>query len=95
MNGIVKFALQRRALMMVFMAAVFVAGVFGFRALNIEAYPDPVPPMVEVVTQSSGQSAEELKTARDIAARPCMNVVWHSFQLKPIFPGGPQSRMIF
>ena len=61
MNGIIKFALHRRALMMVFMAAVFVAGVFGFKALNIEAYPDPVPPMVEVVTQSSGQSAEEIE----------------------------------
>ena len=61
MNAIVKFALHRRALIMVFMAAVFVAGVVGFRALNIEAYPDPVPPMVEVVTQSSGQSAEEIE----------------------------------
>src|ERR1700754_1951968 len=61
MNGIVKFALQRRALMMVFMAVVFVAGIFGFRALNIEAYPDPVPPMVEVVTQQSGFSSEEIE----------------------------------
>ncbi len=30
-----------------------------------------------------------------IAALPCMNVVWHSFQLKPITPGGAHSRMIF
>ena len=61
MNAIVKFALQRRALMMVFMVTIFVAGIFGFRALNIEAYPDPVPPMVEIVTQNSGQSAEEIE----------------------------------
>ena len=27
------------------------------------------------------------------AARPCMKVVWHSFQLKPIEPGGERSRM--
>ena len=30
-----------------------------------------------------------------IAARPWLNVVWHSFQLKPTEPGGAHSRMIF
>jgi cobalt-zinc-cadmium resistance protein CzcA len=33
----------------------------AFINLNIEAYPDPVPPLVEVVTQSTGQSAEEIE----------------------------------
>jgi cobalt-zinc-cadmium resistance protein CzcA len=61
MNGIIGFALRRRALMMVFMAAIFIAGIVGFEQLNIEAYPDPVPPMVEVVTQSTGLSAEEIE----------------------------------
>jgi cobalt-zinc-cadmium resistance protein CzcA len=61
MNGIVAFALRHRALMMVGLAAVFLAGVIGFIKLNIEAYPDPVPPLVDVVTQSSGQSAEEIE----------------------------------
>jgi cobalt-zinc-cadmium resistance protein CzcA len=61
MNGVVAFALRRRALMMVFMAGIFAAGIFGFLKLNIEAYPDPVPPLVEVVTQNTGQSAEEME----------------------------------
>jgi cobalt-zinc-cadmium resistance protein CzcA len=61
MNGVVAFALRRRALMMVLLAAVFIAGVVGFLKLNIEAYPDPVPPLVEVVTQNTGQSAEEME----------------------------------
>jgi cobalt-zinc-cadmium resistance protein CzcA len=61
MNGIIAFALRRRALMIVFMAGVCIAGVIGFLRLNIEAYPDPVPPLVEVVTQNSGQSAEEIE----------------------------------
>ena len=47
--------------MMVLLAAVFIAGVIGFIKLNIEAYPDPVPPLVEVVTQNTGQSAEEME----------------------------------
>jgi cobalt-zinc-cadmium resistance protein CzcA len=29
--------------------------------LNIEAYPDPTPPMVDIVTQSPGLSAEEIE----------------------------------
>ena len=33
----------------------------AFRELNIEAYPDPTPPMVDVVTQSPGLSAEEIE----------------------------------
>jgi len=45
----------------VLLALFLVAGVVMFTRLNIEAYPDPVPPLVEIVTQSSGQSAEEIE----------------------------------
>ncbi len=61
MNKLVGFALRHQALMLVFLAAIFLAGIIGFIQLNIEAYPDPVPPMVEVVTQDSGASAEEIE----------------------------------
>ena len=61
MNRVVTFALRHRGLMLVFMAVMFAAGVVGFLKLNIEAYPDPVPPLVEVVTQNTGQSAEEIE----------------------------------
>ncbi|HSZ51822.1 MAG TPA: CusA/CzcA family heavy metal efflux RND transporter [Caulobacteraceae bacterium] len=61
MNSVIAFALRRRGLVMVFLAAVLVAGIFAFTRLNIEAYPDPVPPLVEVVTQNTGQSAEEME----------------------------------
>jgi cobalt-zinc-cadmium resistance protein CzcA len=61
MNKVVGFALRHQALMVVFLAAIFIAGAIGFHQLNIEAYPDPVPPMVEVVTQDSGASAEEIE----------------------------------
>ncbi|HEY5409925.1 MAG TPA: efflux RND transporter permease subunit, partial [Caulobacteraceae bacterium] len=61
MNGIIRFSLQHRGLVAILMAVLFAAGAFGFSRLNIEAYPDPVPPLVEVVTQSPGQSAEEIE----------------------------------
>jgi len=60
-SAIITFALKQRALMVVVLMFVFVAGVVGFMKLNIEAYPDPVPPLVDIVTQSTGQSAEEVE----------------------------------
>jgi cobalt-zinc-cadmium resistance protein CzcA len=60
-NRIVQFALRQRILIMVFLAGLILAGGVAFANLNIEAYPDPVPPMVEVVTQSPGISAEEVE----------------------------------
>lgn len=48
-------------LIMGLLAGMLVAGGIAFYNLNIEAYPDPVPPMVELITQSPGTSAEEME----------------------------------
>jgi cobalt-zinc-cadmium resistance protein CzcA len=61
MNAIVSFALRQQVLIVVLLLMMLGAGVASFLALNIEAYPDPVPPLVDVVTQSTGQSAEEIE----------------------------------
>jgi len=61
MDRLVAFAVSRRFLMVGLFAAVIVGGLIAFRELNIEAYPDPTPPMVDVVTQSAGLSAEEIE----------------------------------
>ncbi|WP_168076783.1 CusA/CzcA family heavy metal efflux RND transporter [Caulobacter sp. SSI4214] len=61
MNRVVEFALRQRLLMIMVLVGLVLAGGFAFAHLNIEAYPDPVPPMVEVVTQSPGVSAEEME----------------------------------
>jgi len=36
-------------------------GLFAYRQLAIEAYPNPVAPMIEIITQPSGWSAEEVE----------------------------------
>ena len=64
MNRIIDFALRQRVLVVALMAMAFLVGAICFWRLNIEAYPDPVPPSVDVVTQSAGESAEEIE--RDI-----------------------------
>jgi cobalt-zinc-cadmium resistance protein CzcA len=61
MNAIVAFALRQRVLVVVMLTMVLIAGIASFFSLNIEAYPDPVPPLVDIVTQSTGQSAEEIE----------------------------------
>ena len=61
MNAIVTFALRQRVLIVVLLVMVLIAGAVSFVTLNIEAYPDPVPPLVDIVTQSTGQSAEEIE----------------------------------
>src|SRR5580693_3685406 len=61
MHAVVAFALRQRVLMVVLMLGLISAGVVSFLRLNIEAYPDPVPPLVDIVTQTSGQSAEEIE----------------------------------
>jgi heavy metal efflux system protein len=61
MNSVVLLALRQRVLVVVLLAVFMVTGVVLFTKLNIEAYPDPVPPQVEIVTQSSGFSAEEIE----------------------------------
>src|SRR6516162_5637023 len=61
MNAIIAFALRMRALMVALFVLVLIGGVTAFLRLNIEAYPDPVPPLVDIVTQNPGQSAEEIE----------------------------------
>jgi heavy metal efflux system protein len=61
MDRIVEFALRQRVLVVILLGLLLVGGVVAFLNLNIEAYPDPVPPLVDVVSQSNGQSAEEIE----------------------------------
>ncbi len=61
MDRLVALAVNRRFLMIGMFAAVLIGGLIAFNRLNIEAYPDPTPPMVDIVTQSPGLSAEEIE----------------------------------
>jgi cobalt-zinc-cadmium resistance protein CzcA len=61
MDRLVAFAVSRRFLMVGLFAVVIIGGLLAFQQLNIEAYPDPTPPMVDIVTQSPGLSAEEIE----------------------------------
>src|SRR5262249_39557991 len=61
MQGVVGAALRQRILVVILSLALIVGGLFAYTKLNIEAYPDPVPPLVDIVTQNFGQSSEEIE----------------------------------
>ena len=61
MNAVIAFALRRRFLVIILFTISLLVGLVGFTKLNIEAYPDPVPPLVDVIAQNPGQSSEEIE----------------------------------
>src|ERR1700678_1355157 len=54
-------ALGERMVVLGLALLLVVAGIYSFHELDIEAYPDPVQPRVEIITQPSGQGAEEVE----------------------------------
>ncbi|AMN44634.1 efflux RND transporter permease subunit [Rhodoplanes sp. Z2-YC6860] len=53
--------LSRRPLVLIGFAAFLALGLGAFSVLNIEAYPDPAPPIIEIIAQYPGQSPEEVE----------------------------------
>jgi heavy metal efflux system protein len=58
---IIAACLSRRAIVVFALLAFAGAGYFAFRALNIEAYPNPTPVILEITAQAPGLSAEEME----------------------------------
>src|SRR5580692_7377145 len=58
---LVAFALRMPFIIVSTVVLIIVAGLAAYQRLDIEAYPNPVPPLVEVITQPNGWSAEEVE----------------------------------
>src|SRR5580658_7184105 len=54
-------ALGQRALVLGMALLLVAAGIYAFYELDIEAYPDPIQPRIELTTQPFGYSAEEVE----------------------------------
>ena len=61
LKNILAFGLTRRAIVLLALAVFLSAGVFAFLRLNIEAYPNPAPVILEITAQAPGLSAEEME----------------------------------
>ena len=58
---LIALCLARRPLVLAAFAAFIALGIAAFTSLNIEAYPDPAPPIIEIISQWAGQSPEEVE----------------------------------
>ncbi|MGA7390066.1 MAG: CusA/CzcA family heavy metal efflux RND transporter [Pseudolabrys sp.] len=61
LRSLMSFCLSRRPLVLVAYAGFIGIGYAAFITLNVEAYPDPAPPIIEIIAQYPGQSPEEVE----------------------------------
>ncbi len=61
MRRLTIFITKNSGLFLVLTATIFIISLFSVKGLNIEAFPDPSPPMVEIVSIYEGRSPEEVE----------------------------------
>ena len=61
LKGLVAFGLMRRPIILLCLLVFIGGGLIAFTKLNIEAYPNPAPVILEITAQAAGQSAEEME----------------------------------
>lgn len=72
-EALIRAALRSRAAVLVATVLVFVWGLFAFRELTIEAFPDPTDTQVNIITLYTGQPAEELERQVSIPIERAVN----------------------
>ncbi len=60
-KSLIAFCLSRRAIVVFGLLLFGVTGFVAFKKLNIEAYPNPTPVILEITAQAPGLSAEEME----------------------------------
>src|ERR1700693_595220 len=60
-RSLMALALRERIVVIGIALMLLLAGIFSFSQLDIEAYPDPVQPLIEVLALPNGLSAEEVE----------------------------------
>ena len=60
-KGLLIFGLTRRPIVLLILMMFVGGGLIAFTRLNIEAYPNPAPVILEITAQTPGLSAEEME----------------------------------
>ena len=68
-KSLIAFFLSRRAIVVFGLVFFAGAGLIAFKQLNIEAYPNPTPVILEITAQAPGLSAEEMGNVTTHAPR--------------------------
>src|SRR5258708_12219883 len=61
LKALLTFDLTRRPLVILGLVVLVAGGLVAFSKLNIEAYPNPAPVILEITAQAPGLSAEEME----------------------------------
>ncbi len=77
MNRLIGTILEYRVIALIAMAAWLAAGTWAVMRLDIEAYPDPSPPLVDVITQNPSWSAEEMEQQVTVPIETTLNGIPH------------------
>lgn len=84
MQAFIRTLLQYRPILLIVFVAGLAIGVFAFLHLDIEAYPDPSPPLVEIITQNPSWSAEEMEQQVTVPVETTLNGTPHLEQVRSI-----------
>src|SRR5437660_1575416 len=58
---LIEWAVHSPLIVLLLVLALAVVGGYAFLHINVEAYPDPAPAIIEVIAQWPGRSAEEVE----------------------------------
>ncbi|MGV3607788.1 MAG: efflux RND transporter permease subunit [Planctomycetaceae bacterium] len=72
-HAIIVWALHNRLIVLLATIALICVGVHATLNLNIEAYPDPTPPLIDVISQNPGASPEEVERLITIPLETALN----------------------
>jgi cobalt-zinc-cadmium resistance protein CzcA len=72
-RSIIAWSLHNRLIVILGVLGLVGIGVHSALNLNVEAYPDPTPPLVEVISQNPGASPEEMERLVGIPLETALN----------------------
>jgi len=73
MKGLIRTLLGYSAIVLIVFIVSLEVGIYAFTKLDIEAYPDPSPPLVEIITQNPSWSAEEMEQQVTVPVEATLN----------------------
>src|SRR5258708_21411707 len=58
---LIRWAVNNQLAVVIIVVLMASMGIYAFLSINVEAYPDPAPAIVEVIAQLPGAAAEEVE----------------------------------
>lgn len=80
-NKLIKLAIKKKFVVVTITTLLMLTGLYCLKTLDIEAYPDFTSPLVQVITQMPGKSAEDVERLATIPLEKSLNGIPHEKKL--------------